>query len=285
MSAKYPHRILSESEFNRYVLKDYEPSQYEIFPPEDTRFSSDVYYPHVCRTRCYMVYREIARRLPEGGKIIDFGFFPGTLLRQLKELLGDKIRGYGSGLKVDKDFEKYVAPFVEQCIYMELDPFYAQPRDDIRVPIDDESMDAAILTEVMEHLISPLDMLSETARVLRKGGLFFMTTPNVSHVGAVFKLLIGRSNYERLDRSPMYLIKDEWRGHIRFYDKRELDTLASRHGLKLILHQYYNEKGWDSTLKDTSQQLVHLFKKLATIVPIYRQGHFAVFQKTDAGRG
>jgi SAM-dependent methyltransferase len=278
-SAAVRSKILGESEFYRYVLNEYKPSQYELFPPEDTRFSGDVHYPHVCRTRCYLVYREIARQLPAGGKILDFGFYPGTLLRQLKELLGDKVQCYGSGLKVDEEFEKYVEPFVEQCVYMELDRFYAKPGQEIRASLEDESMDAAILTEVMEHLISPLDMLAETARVLKKGGLFLMTTPNVSHFGSVLKLMVGRSNYERLDRSPMYLVEDEWRGHIRFYDKRELQILGERHGLKMVLHQYYNEKGWSSANKSAAQQLAYWFKELAALIPIYRQGHFAVFRK------
>ena len=86
-----------------------------------------------------------------------------------------------------------------------------------------------------------------------------ITTPNVSHAGSVIKILLGRSNYERLDRSPMYLQENEWRGHIRFYDKRELDTLFGRHDLQLVHHRYRTERGWNharKTLVETGKTLI-----------------------------
>src|SRR5881296_1356992 len=45
-------------------------------------------------------------------------------------------------------------------------------------PVRDESFDAVVATEVLEHLDEPGRMLSEATRVLRPGGRFFMTTPN-----------------------------------------------------------------------------------------------------------
>ena len=108
-----------------------------------------------------------------------------------------------------------------------------------------EKFDALIATEVLEHLISPLELISEGARILKNHGFFIITTPNVSHIGATLKLILGKSNYERLDRSPMYLQNDPWRGHVRFYDKKDLKTLFERRGLKLIYHKYYRELGWE----------------------------------------
>ena len=134
-----------------------------------------------------------------------------------------------------------------------------------------------IATEIMEHLISPLEMIAESSRILKRGGLFIVTTPNVSHIGAVFKLLLGRSNYERLDRSPMYLQHDPWRGHIRFYDKGELKVLCQRSGLALACHRYYRELGW------TQAKWPLLKRAIISVVdrcaPIYRESHFAVFKK------
>jgi len=46
------------------------------------------------------------------------------------------------------------------------------------LPFRDESFDAVVATEVLEHLDEPGRMLSEARRVLRPGGQFFMTTPN-----------------------------------------------------------------------------------------------------------
>jgi len=46
-----------------------------------------------------------------------------------------------------------------------------------RLPLADESFDVAVATAVVEHLAHPTWMLREAWRVLRRGGLFVLTTP------------------------------------------------------------------------------------------------------------
>jgi SAM-dependent methyltransferase len=277
MANKAFEKVLNEKEFYNFVFKQYEPSIYESNELKDARFKENTYYSYICRTRCFLIYKEIVGRQSEGNKIIDLGFYPGTLIRELKALLQEKISCYGAGLKVDKDFESFMRPYVKECLEIELDPFYDKSTRNIQIPYDDEYFDVVIATEILEHLISPLEMIAEGARILKRGGLFMITTPNVSHIGAVIKLLMGKSNYERLDRSPMYLQHDDWRGHIRYYDKKELKTLFYRAGLEMLSHKYYRELGWThakwSLLKKMTIGIVD------KIAPIFREGHFAVFQK------
>jgi 2-polyprenyl-3-methyl-5-hydroxy-6-metoxy-1,4-benzoquinol methylase len=178
---------------------------------------------------------------------------------------------------VDEEFEEFMRPYTEECVNIELDPFYSKQENHIQIPFKDTSFDAVIATEILEHLISPLEMISEGARILKPGGLFLITTPNVSHIGAVLKLFLGRSNYERLDRSPMYLQNDTWRGHIRFYDKNELITLFERNGLGLVSHKYYREKGWTHAKQSLLKRII--LSIIDRCAPIYREGHFAVFEK------
>jgi len=269
--------MMTEKEYYDFVVNDYQPSKYERNELHDSRFKKGTYYSHVCKTRSYLVYREIAKNIEKISKILDLGFFPGTILRQLKIIFYSQIRCYGVGLNIDDEFRNYMVDYLENCFDLELDPFYGDFTLPISLPIASNSYDVIIATEVLEHLISPIEMIAEGARVLRKGGIFMITTPNVSHIGAVLKLLRGRSNYERLERSPMFLKTDKWRGHIRFYDKDELKQLFARFGCILIKHAYYNEKGWHHAKWPLIKRLVVQFSDI--FCPIYREGHFAVFQK------
>ena len=50
--------------------------------------------------------------------------------------------------------------------------------DALRLPFADGSFDAAVCSEVLEHVSSPAALISAVARVLRPGGVFCFDTPN-----------------------------------------------------------------------------------------------------------
>lgn len=53
------------------------------------------------------------------------------------------------------------------------------------VPIDDESVDIVSLMQVIEHIEQPSIVFEEVNRVLKKQGLFILTTPNLSGLGSI----------------------------------------------------------------------------------------------------
>jgi len=60
-------------------------------------------------------------------------------------------------------------------------------------PYADASFDVAVCSEVIEHLkYDPAHMLWEINRVLKPGGRLILTTPNITSVTALYRLLGGR---------------------------------------------------------------------------------------------
>ncbi len=71
--------------------------------------------------------------------------------------------------------------------------------EEIPFPLADRTYDAAVLTEVIEHLREyPARSLAEIFRILRPGGRLYMTTPNSAYVIRRLQLLSGRTVHTRL---------------------------------------------------------------------------------------
>lgn len=92
------------------------------------------------------------------GLCLDVGCGLGDMLRYRKNTIGADVNPY----------------LVEYCKQMGLD---ARLIEDGRIPFKDESFQSAILDNVLEHLASPFDVLSEIYRVLEMGGRFIVGVP------------------------------------------------------------------------------------------------------------
>ena len=64
--------------------------------------------------------------------------------------------------------------------------------EQLELPWPAQSFDALILSEVLEHLRDPWDVLERLRPLLRPGALVFASTPNVAHREIIVMLLQGR---------------------------------------------------------------------------------------------
>ena len=77
---------LTRSQFN-HLVRTYQPSRYERFGAQDARFTTPMNHALKCRDRLHVALRSALQRLPTGPQtIVDFGPFPGSLLRLLRGL-------------------------------------------------------------------------------------------------------------------------------------------------------------------------------------------------------
>lgn len=132
--------------------------------------------------------------------------------------------------------------------------YLAEPElkwDGKTIPLPDESIDCAMATEVLEHCPSPDSVLSEINRVLRPGGLLFLTIP--------FLWPLHDNPYDEYRYTPFSLQR-----HLSNagFDKIEIRALG----------------GWDASLatmiglwvrrRDLPHNVRRLLQRL--ILPVYR---------------
>jgi SAM-dependent methyltransferase len=99
------------------------------------------------------------------------------------------------------------------------------------LPFPDDHFDHVLCIEVLEHLFAPQETVKEIHRVLKPGGTFVVTVPNVAYWRRRLELLVGRWNPLGDDRS----VREPWRDpHIRFYTPGVLGALLGGCGFERV---------------------------------------------------
>ncbi len=181
------------------VMREFRPSRYEVFGNEDSRFTTPMHHALKCRDRLYVALRSGLRWLPQGAQaIVDFGPYPGSLLRLLRLIEPTRsARLVGAGLMASPEFVQLMKQDVDvDILTVNLDP--AAKQFELKgyptaVPMTEGTTRLVFALEIIEHLTSPFHLLAEAHRILQPGGCIVITTPNVTRIGNVMKLLVGRT--------------------------------------------------------------------------------------------
>lgn len=95
-------------------------------------------------------------------------------------------------------------------------------------PFSDAAFEVVLLCEVLEHLqTDPMRVLLELKRVLTPGGHLILSTPNVSRIENVCRMIAGVNIYDPYSGYGAY------GRHNREYNKHELALLLSHCGFEL----------------------------------------------------
>ncbi|HNU08564.1 MAG TPA: methyltransferase domain-containing protein [Pyrinomonadaceae bacterium] len=115
------------------------------------------------------VFDLVRRFLDRGARIIDLGAGQGAFSKRLAEL-GHEV------VAVDSDPANWKVPGID-VLNIDLDTEFA-------AGIGRGGFDAVVAIEIVEHVENPFGFAREAAKLLKPGGLFFLTTPNVEAVSS-----------------------------------------------------------------------------------------------------
>lgn len=192
----------------------------------DTSVESNNYFSFH-KDRFNFLIKKLQENYHDGKSFLELGSFRGYMMIAAS-LIGYKVSGV--------DLEKYVDEIRELS---EKYNFTNLPLDLEKniLPFQDNSFDVIVFSEVLEHLnFHPGRVFSEIARVLKKNGHVIVTTPNLSRLNNIVKLIFNNSINAELDQ-PFHEGT-----HYREYTSQEIVYLMKEAGLHNIETTFLNFK-------------------------------------------
>lgn len=181
--------------------------------------------------RHLFAYAFAKETIPQDSFVLEVGCGEGYGTSLLSQHVGKII-----GLDVDKNTithasKKYCS---ENCIF--------EVYDGVRIPYNDNTFDAVISFQVIEHLQNTINYISEIYRVLKRDGFFILTTPN-----RTYRLKPGQKPWNRF--------------HVREYDPHELDDV--------LKSKFSDVKVWGIRGNEEVQKIeIERVKQILTIISL-----------------
>ncbi|MDY6950060.1 MAG: class I SAM-dependent methyltransferase [Thermodesulfobacteriota bacterium] len=107
------------------------------------------------------------------------------------------------------------------------------------LPFRHESFDLVSCLDVIEHVFDPEMLVQESYRVLKKGGVLILTTPNIRFIDHIRKLLMyGQFPKTSLDKGSYD------GGHIHYFTFADIRHLLTTAGFRVLRQRGYDEKAY-----------------------------------------
>ncbi len=115
------------------------------------------------------------------------------------------------------------------------------------LPFENDTFEAVLLNEVLEHLLyPPTQLFNEIRRVMKPGGRLYLTTPNPAALSKLVRLALGKNNEPflenfMLDETFTYngLIFFKSLREAKIWTAQEITEVLAKSGLHVLDHYYY----------------------------------------------
>ncbi len=171
------------------------------------------------------VFDLVGRFLGSGSSVIDLGAGQGAFSKRLAELGHDVVA-------VDSDPANWKVPGID-VLDIDLDSEFA-------ARVGRAGFDAVVAIEIIEHVENPFSFARQAAKLLKPGGLFLLTTPNVEAVSSrLIFLYTGRLKHF----SAWETVRP---AHITPIFRWKLEMLLAEAGFEIVeedFNRYVHETG------------------------------------------
>ncbi|MEK6967027.1 MAG: class I SAM-dependent methyltransferase [Nanoarchaeota archaeon] len=174
------------------------------------------------------------------GKLLDIGCNIGTFMKVAQD------DGWET---VGVEFNKSAAAFGRKKFGLEI-----LDRDFMKVKFKPSSFDVVAMNDVIEHVTDPVATLIEVRRILKKGGLLFMTTPNI---GALLP---------KITRSKWLHMKPN--EHLSFFTPKTIKVLLGKTGFSMKVWQSIGRVRSLETMLFKSQSYSKIPYVVSKVVPV-----------------
>lgn len=179
------------------------------------------------------------RSEPEGLKILDVGAGEGALTQKL-HAMGHQLQAC--------DFSPEAFKF---------DPVKCDPVDICKpFPYADQAFDRVIAVEVTEHILDHESFFSEINRILKPGGKFYISTPNILSMKSRFRFLFQGFPY---GFKPLEMKQYDGMQHVASLTLNQYNYIAIKYGFGEAEYTF-------DRIQSTSRWLRFLFLPLIWLV-------------------
>jgi len=173
-----------------------------------SRFEGEYKYPIVPDSPRFKKIRKIFNSLKDCKLILDVGCANGAILSPLK----DSFEIHGLDIS-----EVLVKEALQSGLKAQVADLESRP-----IPYESDTFDAVLCSEVIEHFVDTDWVLFEINRVLKPGGVFVLTFPNIRTILGLLMMLF-------LDLPPMFSAR--YRApHFRDFTLKVIKIALNKHG-------------------------------------------------------
>lgn len=140
--------------------------------------------------------------------------------------------GYFTKVLSDKGYEVEACDYLQEIFKVKDVPFHKADLN-LSIPLPDNTYDAIVSIEVLEHLENHIRFMSEIMRVTKPGGRLVLTTPNVLSIPSRWHFFL----YGYTDCAPRPLdprLKEYFMLHINPISVPEIIFLLERFGGEMV---------------------------------------------------